>query len=59
MKFRTPWQIHKYRKDKKELEFKIRDAGRRHQQTLEEHLRLELIALNMEYRYKYFKDYKG
>ena len=59
MKLRIPWQIHKYRKEKKELEFKIRDLGRRHAVTLEEDLRIELISRHMEYKYKYFKEYKG
>ncbi len=59
MKLRTPRQIYKYRQEKKELEFKIRDVGRRHELTLEDDLRIELISLHIEYRNKYFKEYKG
>ncbi len=59
MKFRTPLQIHRDRKEKKNLEWEIRDTGRLHQQTLKEEYRLKLIKLHMDYRYKYFKEYKG
>ncbi len=59
MKFRTPLQIHKYRRDKKNLEFEIRETGRLHELTLKEEYRLKLITLHLDYKYKYLKEYKG
>ena len=59
MKFRTPLQIHRYRKEKKNLEREIRQTGWKHELTLKEEYRIKLIQLHLDYKYKYFKEYKG
>ncbi len=58
MKLRTPWQIYKFIKERKNLEHRIDDYQRIWDHTFDNVIRIELNSLRRKYRCKYFVEYK-
>ena len=55
---KTPWRAYIARKERQRLEFRIRDLTRILESEPLTNLKIELITLKIDYKYKYLREYK-